>query len=78
MLVFGGQCPNSDTDSGGESRDTLRVVPKRRLALTVFPADHYYRETPKRTAVPLANRVSRSASFAVADSKAASDALAGA
>src|ERR1700683_335239 len=34
MLVFGCQCPNSDTDSVVESRDTWRVVQKRRFALT--------------------------------------------
>jgi hypothetical protein len=40
MVVFGSQCPNSDTDSVVESRDTWRVVQKRRFALTLPYRSH--------------------------------------
>jgi hypothetical protein len=34
MVVFGSQCPNSDTDSVVESRNTWRMAQKWRFALT--------------------------------------------
>src|SRR5258708_40057014 len=52
MVVFGSQCPNSDTDSVGESRDAWRVVQKRRFALTVFPRPLFSMDMPTPRASP--------------------------
>ncbi len=50
MVVFGSQCPNSDTDSVVESRDAWRVVQKRRFALTVFPRPLFSMNMPTQRA----------------------------